>query len=102
MEIVFHATNVSHDLLPPFIPSVSRVGILGVYLRYNLNFLKQVEPVVANCNQRLYLLTQLKNKALAYLHISLSFIATGQCTELAGPGDIKLLNRSSPVLCGSF
>jgi len=45
VDIVFHRPNISHDLLPPIIPSVSRVTVaklLGVYLRhdlYSLNFL---------------------------------------------------------------
>jgi len=47
--------------------SVSRVAVaklLGVHLRHDLNFSQQVEYVVATCNQRLYLLAQLKKHGL--------------------------------------
>jgi len=43
--------------------SVSRIAVaklLDVHLRHDLNFSQQVESVVATCNQRLYLLAQLK------------------------------------------
>jgi len=62
VEIVFHRPNISHDLLPPIMHSVSRVAdakLLGVHLRHDLNFSQQVESVVATCNQRLYLLAHL-------------------------------------------
>ena len=73
VEIVFHRPSVSHDLLPPIMHSVSRVAVaklLGVHLRHDLNFSQQLESVVATCNQRLYLLAQLKNKVLVYLHLT--------------------------------
>jgi len=66
VEIVFHRPNISHDLLPPIMHSVSQVAVaklLGVHLRHDLNF-SQVESVVAACNQRLYLLAQLKKQDL--------------------------------------
>jgi len=65
MEIVFHKPNVSHDLLPLIMPSVSWVVVkklLGVYLRHDLNSWQQVESVVPTCNQRLCLLAQLKTQ----------------------------------------
>jgi len=67
VETVFHRPNVCHDLLPPIMHSVSRVAVaklLGVHLRHDLNF-SQVESVVATCNQRLYLLAQLKKQGLS-------------------------------------
>ena len=71
VETVFHGPNVSHDLLPPIMPSVSRVAkLLCVYPNHDLNFSQQVQSVVASGNQRLYLLAQLKNKVLAYLHLT--------------------------------
>jgi len=63
VEIVFHRANVSHDLLPPIMQSVSRVTVaklLGVHLRHDLNFSQQVEYViVATCrpNQKLSIST---------------------------------------------
>ena len=38
--------------------------LLGVYFRHDFNFSKHVESVVAICNQRLYLLAQLKKQGL--------------------------------------
>jgi len=35
-------------------------------------------------------------------HISLAFITSGPGTDLAGPDDIKLLNRSGAVFCELF
>ena len=52
VEIAFHKPNVSHDLLPPVMHSVSRVAVaklLGVHFRHDLNFSQQVESVVATC-----------------------------------------------------
>jgi len=68
VEIVFHRPNVSHNLLPPIMHSVSRVAVaklLCVHLRHDLNFSQQVESLVATCNQRLYLLAQLKKQGLS-------------------------------------
>jgi len=47
--------------------NVSRVAVaklLDVYLRHDLNNSQHVESVVATCNQRLYLLAQLKKQGL--------------------------------------
>ena len=55
-------------------PPRSRVAcakLLGVHLRHDLNFSQHVEPVVAICNQRLYLLAQPKKQGL---DMSLSLI----------------------------
>jgi len=63
VEIVFHRPTVSHDLFPSVMLNVGRVAVaklFGVYLRHDLNFLQHVESIVATCNQRLYLLAQLK------------------------------------------
>jgi len=38
--------------------------LLGVYIRHDFNFSKHAESVVAICNQRLYLLAQLKKQGL--------------------------------------
>jgi len=73
VEIIFHRPNVSHDLLPSVTLNVGRVAVaklLAVYLRHDLNSSQHVESVVATCNQRLYLLAQVKNKVLAYLQLT--------------------------------
>ena len=67
MELVSHRPNVSHDLSPLAMSNVSRVDsakLLGVHLRPDLNFSQLVESVVSICNQRLYLLAQLKKQSL--------------------------------------
>jgi len=73
VEIVFHRPKVSHDLLPSVMINVGRVAVaklLGVYLRHDLSFSQHVESIAgATCNQRLYLLAQLKNKLLEYLQL---------------------------------
>jgi len=59
VEIVFRRPNVSHDLLPPIMHSVSRVAVaklLGVHLKHDLHF-SQVESVVSTCNQSLFVST---------------------------------------------
>jgi len=67
VEIIFHRPNVSHDLLPSVTLNVGRIAVaklLAVYLRHDLNSSQHVESVVTTCNQRLYLLAQLKKQGL--------------------------------------
>ena len=78
VELVFHRPNVSHDLSPLAMPNVSRVAcakLLGVHLRHDLNFSQHVESVVAICNQRLYLLAQLKKQGLGMSNMDYIFNA---------------------------
>jgi len=70
VELVFHRPNVSYDLSPLAMSNVSRVDstkLSGIHLRHDLNFSQHVESVVAICNQRLYLLAQLKKQGLLSL-----------------------------------
>ena len=61
VEIVFYGPNVSHDLLPLTMPSVSGVAkLLGVFLRYDLNFSQQVESAVGTGNSKT--IAQLKTR----------------------------------------
>jgi hypothetical protein len=67
VEIVFHRPNLNHDILPPALPDVDRVTtakLLGVYLTSDLKFTEYISSVVTVCNQRLYLLSQLKKQGL--------------------------------------
>ena len=69
MELVFHRPNASHDLSPLAMPNVSRVAcakLLGMHLRHDLNFSQYIESVVVICNQRLYLLAQLKKQGVGH------------------------------------
>ena len=59
--------NISNDLLPSVMSDVRRVGaakLLGVHLTHNLSFSQHIDAVVRVCNQRLYLLAQLKRQGL--------------------------------------
>ena len=70
VELVFRMPNVSGDLLPLALPDINRVcdaKLLGVYFRHDFNFSKHAESVVAICNQRLYLLAQLKKLSLIHI-----------------------------------
>jgi hypothetical protein len=67
MELVFHRPNLSHDLLPPPLPDIVRVTaakLLGVHLSSDLKFTDHVSSILSVCNQRLYLLSQLKRQGL--------------------------------------
>jgi len=67
VEMVFRRPNISDDLLPSVMPDVRRVDtakILGVHLRQNINFSRHVDATVSTCNQRLYLLAQLRRQGL--------------------------------------
>jgi len=68
VELVFHRPNVNKDLLPAPIPDIKRVTsakLLGVYFSSELRFTDHVSSVVSMCNQRLYLLTQLRRQGLS-------------------------------------
>jgi len=67
VELVFRTPNISNDLLPSVMSDVRRVGaakLLGVHLTQNLSFSQHIDAVVTVCNQRLYLLAQLKRQGL--------------------------------------
>jgi len=67
VELVFRRPNISNDLLPSVMSDVRRVGaakLLGVHLTQNLSFSQHIDAVVTACNQRLYLLAQLKRQGL--------------------------------------
>jgi hypothetical protein len=66
-EIVFKRPHFRLDLLPQPLANVERVTsakLLGIQLRHDLSFDDHISSVVAVCNQRLYLLTQLKKQGL--------------------------------------
>ena len=68
VELVFHRPNTNKDLLPAPIPDIKRVTsakLLGVHFSSELRFANHVASVVSMCNQRLYLLTQLKRQGLS-------------------------------------
>ena len=65
---IFLPFCVSYDLLPSVL-NLGRVAVsklLGVYLRYDLNFSQHYESIVATCNQRLFLSTTLQVAQLSH------------------------------------
>jgi len=68
VELVFRRPNISNDLLPSVMTNVRRVGAAkllgGVHLTQNFTFSQHIDVVVTVCNQRLYLLAQLKRQGL--------------------------------------
>jgi len=68
VELVFHRPNMSKDILPPPLPDIKRVKsakLLGVHFSSEMRFADHVSSVVSMCNQRLYLLTQLRKQGLS-------------------------------------
>ena len=66
-EIVFHRPNARNVLLPSEFPGIERVlcaKLFRVWLQADMGMKKHVEYIVHICNQRTYLLTQLKRQGL--------------------------------------
>ena len=66
-EMVFHRPNPRQLIFPNKFDDIGRVTtfkLLGVHLNPDLNFNLHVSKLVTQCNQRLYLLTQLKKQGL--------------------------------------
>jgi len=66
-EIVFHRPHPSKYCLPPpllGIERVSSVKLLGVHLTESLSMDEHVHQTIFVCNQRLYLMCQLKRQGL--------------------------------------
>jgi len=67
-EIVFRCSNVQRDILPVQLDSTERlecVKLLGVFIDSKLSFSVHVEHLLTVCNQRLYLLSQLRKQGLS-------------------------------------
>jgi len=66
-EMVFHRPNPRQLLLPDRLQDIERVSVfklLGIVFQTDLRFNEYVSTLVTICNQRLYLLTQLKKQGL--------------------------------------
>ena len=64
-EIVFQRPNARNYLPPAELSGIERVmfaKMLGVWLQDDIGFRKHIDYVMHICNQRTYLLTQLKSK----------------------------------------
>jgi len=67
-ELVFKRPNLKHAISPCTLPNVVRVNsvkLLGVHLDHTLCFHEHVEQIARNCNQRFYLLQQLRKQGLS-------------------------------------
>ena len=66
-EPVFHRSNARNYLVPSELPGIERVlcaKLLGVWLQNDFSMRKHVDCIMHMCNQRSYLLTQLKRQGL--------------------------------------
>ena len=75
-ELVFHSPNARNYLLPPELPGIERVTcakLLGVLLQDDLGTRRHTEYIMHICNQRAYLLTQLKRQGLPLLQLQQVF-----------------------------
>ena len=66
-EIVFHRPKARNVLLPSELPGIEIVlcaKLLGVWLQADMGMKKHIEYIVHICNQRTYLLRQLKRQGL--------------------------------------
>jgi hypothetical protein len=66
-EMIFHRPNPRNIIFPNELDGVQRVKtftLLGVCLKSDLNFGDHISKIITQCNQRLYLLIQLKKQGL--------------------------------------
>ena len=66
-ELVFHRPNARNYLTPSELPGIKRVlcaKLLGVWLQNDFSMRKHVDYIMHICNQRSYLLPQLKRQGL--------------------------------------
>ena len=66
-EIVFHRPNARNVLFPSELLGIERLlraKFLCVWLQADIGMRKHVDYILHNCNQRTYLLTQLKRQGL--------------------------------------
>ena len=77
-EIVFHRPNARYVIFPSEFPGIERVlcaKLLGVWLQADIGKRKHVDYILHICNQRTYLLTQLKRQGLLQTQLQSVFDA---------------------------
>jgi len=77
-EIVFHHPRLPKKSLPPLVPGIEKVStakILGVVFSSTLSPEQHINNFIALCNQRLYLLSQLKHQNLSDQALDIIFHA---------------------------
>ena len=75
-ELLFHRPNARNYLAPSELPGIERVlcaKLLGVWLQSDVSMRKHVEIIMHICNQRSYLLTQLKRQGLSMAQLQSVF-----------------------------
>ena len=77
-ELIFHRPN-PRNYIPPTeindIKKISVVKLLGFWLQDDMRFTKHVDYITHICNQRLYLLNQLKKQSLPLAESQSVFVA---------------------------
>ena len=93
-EIVFRRSNVHLDILPGQLDSIERmhcVKLLAVFIDSKcVSFCEHVEHLLSACNQRLYLLSQLRKQGLYDKCIGIVYdaiVLTKVLYALSGWGD---------------
>ena len=77
-EIVFHRPNARNYFLPAELPGIESVmfaKLPGVWLQDDLGCRKHIDYVMHICNQRTYLLTQLKRQGIPIAQMQKVFSA---------------------------
>jgi len=67
-EIVIHRPHISETLFPPLLPGIERVDsvkILDVMFANTMSQMQHIDGLISQCNQRLFLLSQLKYQNLS-------------------------------------
>ena len=70
-ELVFHRPNARNYLPPAAMPGIDRdicAKLLGVWLQEDLGMKEHVNNRMLLCNQRTYVITQLKRQGLTQEH----------------------------------
>ena len=77
-ERVFHRPIPRNYLPPVAIKDIERVSyakLLGIWLQEDMGFTKHVDYMIHICNQRLYLLNQLRKQSLPQSELQSVFVA---------------------------
>ena len=77
-EIVFHRPRLPKTLFPPLLPGIERVDsikILGVMFAHTMSPTQHIDYLISQCNQRLFLLSQLKYQNLSGAALDVIFHA---------------------------
>ena len=77
-EIVFRRSNTRNVLFPSEFAGIERVlcaKLLGVWLQADMGMRKHIDYILHICNQRTYLLTQLKRQGLPEMQLQSVFDA---------------------------